>query len=228
MKKPLIIALDGYSACGKSTLARELARELGLLYVDSGAMYRGVALYFIQNGIEPVSSRAVTDALEAIHLEFRRSSELRSNELWLNGTCVEDAIRGELVSTLVSRVAALPEVRRVLVEAQRLMGADGGVVMDGRDIGTHVFPHADLKIFMTARPEIRAQRREVELKQKGERWQLADILQNLAERDHIDTTRADQPLRQAGDAVLLDNSTMTREEQLAWALQLVKERMTRD
>jgi len=225
VKKAPIIALDGYSACGKSTLAKQLACALGLVYVDSGAMYRGVTLYFLQNGIDPASTLQVNSALDSVNLEFRKSALGDENELWLNGVRIEDEIRGPAVSSAVSRVAALPEVRRKLVEAQRMLGAQGGVVMDGRDIGTHVFPKADLKIFMTASPEIRALRRKAELKQKGEFWSLAEILQNLAERDHIDTTRADQPLRQAEDAEVLDNSHMSREEQLEWALMRVKERV---
>jgi len=225
VKKEAVIAIDGYSACGKSTLAKELARSLGLIYVDSGAMYRGVTLYFLQNAIDPGSSAEVTSALSLIHLTFKKSADGDANELWLNGIRVEDEIRGPAVSSMVSRVAAIPEVRRKLVEAQRLMGHAGGLVMDGRDIGTHVFPNADLKIFMTASPQIRARRRTAELKIKGENWSMEDVLENLAERDRIDTTRAEQPLRQAEDAVVLDNSNLSRDAQLEWALKLVQERL---
>jgi cytidylate kinase len=225
MKKAPIIALDGYSACGKSTLAKELAQALGLIYVDSGAMYRGVTLYFLQNSIDPKPSPEATSALTSIHLAFRKSSDGLANELWMNGIRVEDEIRGPAVSSMVSPVAAIPEVRHKLIEEQRLMGAQGGLVMDGRDIGTHVFPDADVKIFMTADPLIRAKRRTEELRTKGEHWRLEDVLQNLAERDHIDTTRKDQPLRQADDAVVLDNSNLTRKEQLEWALKLVEQRL---
>jgi len=225
VKKAPIIALDGYSACGKSTLAKDLARVLGLIYVDSGAMYRGVTLYFLQNDINPTPSKEVTTALTSIQLSFQKSADGGAIELWMNGIRVEDDIRGAAVSSMVSPVAAIPEVRQKLVEEQRLMGASGGLVMDGRDIGTHVFPHADVKIFMTANPHIRAERRTAELKLKGENWSLNDVLQNLAERDHIDTTRADQPLRQADDAVVLDNSNLSRQEQLEWALQLVDQKL---
>ena len=225
MKKAPIIALDGYSACGKSTLAKELAQALGLIYVDSGAMYRGVTLYFLQNHIDPKPSPEATSALASIHLAFRKSLDGAANELWMNGIRIEDEIRGPTVSSMVSPVAAIPEVRRKLIEEQRLMGAHGGLVMDGRDIGTHVFPDADVKIFMTADPLIRAKRRTEELRMKGEHWRLEAVLQNLAERDHIDTTRKDQPLRQADDAVVLDNSNLTRKEQLEWALRLVEQRL---
>jgi cytidylate kinase len=188
-------------------------------------MYRGVTLYFLQNAIDPTSSQEVRSALSSINISFRKSADSDTNELWMNGIGVEDEIRGSAVSSMVSPVAAIPQVRLKLVEEQRLMGNAGGLVMDGRDIGTHVFPNADVKIFMTASPQIRAQRRNEELKTNGENWSMEDVLQNLIERDRIDTTRADQPLRQAEDAVLLDNSNLSREAQLEWALKLVQERL---
>lgn len=220
----LIIAIDGFSACGKSTLAKALAAELDYTYIDTGAMYRAVTFYFLQNQIDLEDDEAVDSALENIAIDFRPGPA--GNHTFLNGEDISSPIRDLAVSRLVSPVAALPAVRRAMVAQQRRMGKRGRIVMDGRDIGTVVFPNADLKLFITADLEERVRRRTSELREKGKTVQAASVRENLAERDRIDSTRADSPLRQAADAILIDNTQLNREEQLAFAKKLVKERLT--
>lgn len=215
-----IIAIDGFSSCGKSTLAKTLAKRLDFTFIDTGAMYRAVTLYLIENDIDFQDAEALKQALEHIHIEIKKEGE--GNRFFLNGKDVSEEIRQMYVSEKVSEVSALPQVRETLVKQQRKMGAEGRVVMDGRDIGTVVFPNAHLKIFMTASPEVRAERRYEELKAKGEEVTLEEVRQNLNHRDQIDTTRAVSPLKQAEDAVLLDNSHLSREEQLEFVLGLVE------
>jgi len=222
----IIIAIDGYSSCGKSTLAKALAARLGYAYIDSGAMYRAVTLYFQHYHIPLDDEAAISEALENIHIEFQYNPVLQQNETWLNGESVESAIRSLEVSNAVSPVSAIKSVRQAMVALQRKAGLNKGIVMDGRDIGTNVFPEAELKIFMTADPEVRAIRRYEELRAKGENHSLEAIRQNLSERDRIDTSRSENPLRQAEDALVLDNSALTPEQQLQWAIQLVKDSRT--
>jgi cytidylate kinase len=223
--KPTIIAIDGFSSCGKSTLAKALAAYFGFGYVDSGAMYRAVTLYFIEQKIALNDEEAVAQAMETIQLHFAYNSVRQRNETFLNNKMVEDVIRSKQVSDFVSPVATIKQVRTAMVSLQRRLASNQSVVMDGRDIGTHVFPNADLKIFMTADPVIRAKRRYVELLAKGEQWTLEEVMANLKERDHIDSSRTENPLRQASDALVLDNSNLTETEQLKvavnWVNQLV-------
>lgn len=225
----IIIAIDGYSSCGKSTLAKALAASLKYGYVDSGAMYRAVTLYFLENKIDYFKPKAVQAALKEIHIHFALNKESSRNETWLNGRMVEDLIRSKSVSDYVSPVATLVDVRREMVALQRLAGQNRGIVMDGRDIGTHVFPDAELKIFMTADPEVRALRRYRELLAKGESWTMEAVRDNLRERDRIDSTRAENPLRQAANALVLDNSHLSEDEQLelatSWARQALTSKM---
>lgn len=226
MTKPLTIAIDGYSGCGKSTIAKDLAKALNYVFIDSGAMYRGVALYALNNGWvgeNDLNERQLIDSLNEIHITFELpEGSIGKHHLFLNGQDVESEIRTLRVSNAVSPVAAISEVRKKLVDLQRKMGEKGGVVMDGRDIGSVVFPHAELKFFVTAHPDIRAQRRQAELAQKGENYTIEEIRSNLEERDHLDTSRADSPLIQLPEAILIDTSEMTRESQLAFALEQVK------
>lgn len=219
----IIIAIDGYSSCGKSTLAKALAAQLNYGYVDSGAMYRAVTLYFLENKVDFSKAAQVADALKKIHIHFELNPSSKRNETWLNNRMVEDLIRSKSVSDYVSPVATLPAVRQEMVALQRLAGTQRGIVMDGRDIGTYVFPDAELKIFMTADPEVRALRRYRELLAKGESWTMEAVRENLRERDRIDSTRAENPLRQAADALVLDNSHLSEEEQLELALRWAKE-----
>ena len=221
--KKIIIAIDGFSSCGKSTLAKALAKALNYGFVDSGAMYRAVTLYLIEHGISIQDIAAIEEALTKIQIRFHAGS--MGNRTHLNGRDVEDKIRTMEVSDLVSPVAAIPIVRRAMVQQQQDMGAEKGIVMDGRDIGTVVFPSAELKIFVTADPQVRAQRRFLELHQKGQEVPFEEVRKNLAERDHIDSTRADSPLRQAEDALVLDNTDLNQEQQLQVALDWAKERM---
>ena len=217
--KKITIAIDGYSSCGKSTMAKDLAREIGYIYVDSGAMYRAVTLYALDNGViqgEKIDESRLKQEMKNIHISFQFNAERGRPDTYLNGERVEDRIRTLEVSNHVSPVAALPFVREEMVRQQQHMGEEGGIIMDGRDIGTTVFPNAELKIFVTASAEIRAQRRYDELTAKGEACDIADILRNVEERDHIDTHREVSPLRQASDAIVLDNSQLTIPEQKAW------------
>jgi cytidylate kinase len=209
------IAIDGYSSCGKSTLAKDLARELNYTYVDSGAMYRAVTLFALRNNLQE-QPEAINEKLSEINITFKRDGE--AHITFLNGENVESAIRQMEVAHHVSAIASIPQVRKKLVELQQRMGENGGVVMDGRDIGTVVFPNAELKIFMTASPQVRAKRRTEELLQKGQNVNLEEVLHNLQQRDEADTTRAADPLRQAADAFVLDNSNLDRQEQLNIAL----------
>lgn len=217
--KKITIAIDGYSSCGKSTMAKDLAREIGYIYIDSGAMYRAVTLYCLENGLftpEGIDTYCLEAELPNIRISFKLNPETQRPMTYLNGENVEDSIRTMEVSSHVSPVAALPFVREALVKQQQEMGQAKGIVMDGRDIGTVVFPDAELKIFVTASAEIRAQRRYDELKAKGQEASFEEILQNVKERDYIDQNRPVSPLRQAEDAILLDNSHLTIEEQKQW------------
>ena len=229
-EKKINIAIDGFSSTGKSTIAKELARALGYTYIDTGAMYRGVTLYLLDKGIwrgSDTDMEAVVRALPDIHLRFSITPG-GAQHLLLNGTDVETEIRGMRVSNEVSPVSAIPEVRSFLVEQQQALAREKGVVMDGRDVGTTVLPDAELKIFTTSRPEVRAQRRYEEMKGKGLDVTLDEIIENLATRDHIDSTRETSPLRQAEDAVLLDNSDLTRDQQNAIVLRWAKEKIEGD
>ncbi len=216
-----IIAIDGYSSCGKSTLAKELARELGFVYVDSGAMYRAVTLYFIRHGIALDDEDAIASALANIQLDFVPNGT--QSRILLDGEDVSDAIREMHISNHVSEVSAIKPVRHAMVAQQQKLGKKRDIVMDGRDIGTTVFPDADLKVFMTADSKVRAERRYLELQAKGEAVTLEEVFENLAHRDYIDTTRAESPLVRAHDAVILDNTQLTREEQLQFVKDLVSE-----
>lgn len=217
--KKITIAIDGYSSCGKSTMAKDLAREVGYIYIDSGAMYRAVTLYCLDNGLftpDGIDTAQLEAAMPNIRISFQLNPETQRPMTYLNGVNVEDRIRTMEVSTRVSPVAALPFVREALVKLQQEMGQAKGIVMDGRDIGTVVFPDAELKIFVVASAEIRAQRRYDELKAKGQEASYEEILANVKERDYIDQNREVSPLRQAEDAILLDNSNLTIEEQKQW------------
>lgn len=219
--KRITIAIDGHSSCGKSTMAKDLARKIGYVYIDTGAMYRAVTLYAIRHGLikdGEVKSEALHDEMKNIHISFQLNTDTQRPDTYLNGVYVEREIRSMEVSHHVSQIAALPFVRTAMVDMQREMGKEKGVVMDGRDIGTVVFPDAELKIFVTASAEIRAQRRYDELTAKGEECQLADILENVKQRDYLDSTRETSPLRKADDAIVLDNSNMTIEEQSDWLM----------
>ena len=217
----ITIAIDGHSSCGKSTMAKDLAREIGYVYIDTGAMYRAVTLFCLQNGLikdEKIETDELRKHMNDISITFQLNPTTGKPDTYLNGICVEDKIRTLEVSSKVSDVAALDFVREAMVDLQRLMGEAKGVIMDGRDIGTVVFPNAELKIFVTASDEIRAQRRYDELIAKGEKCNIEDILANIRERDRIDSTRAVSPLRKADDAIVLDNSHMTIPEQKEWLL----------
>lgn len=220
--KPLVIAIDGYSSCGKSTLAKQLAKELHYVFVDSGAMYRAVTLYFIEHNIDLEDSDQITTALAEIHITFQNLNG--QNTTFLNGRNVESEIRTLVVSELVSEVAAISSVRRKLVALQRDMMGKCGIIMDGRDIGTVVFPEADLKFFVTADPIIRAQRRYHELISKNQKADLQDVISNLMHRDHIDTTRDDSPLVQASDAIVLDNTDFSIDEQFNFAMEIIRKK----
>jgi CMP/dCMP kinase len=221
----IIIAIDGYSSCGKSTTAKAVATRVGYAYIDTGAMYRAVSLYFIQNNVSLTDQAQVLAALDQIHITFKFNAQTGGSDTYLNKVNVEDEIRKMYISNLVSEVSALPDVRRAMVAQQQRMGRKRGYIIDGRDIGTRVFPDAEVKIFMTADVQIRAKRRQDEFLAKGEAVPLADIIANLEKRDHIDTTRAESPLRQAPDAELLDSSFMTVEEQVDWVIQLADRRI---
>jgi cytidylate kinase len=223
--KKIIITIDGWSSCGKSTLARQLAKELNYVYIDSGAMYRAITLYFIRHHIDWTQSGAVGDALSKIKLEFVSNHKNGQTEMWLNGENVEYVIRDLVVAEKVSEVASIKAVRDFAVSRQQEMGRGKGIVMDGRDIGTVVFPRAELKIFMTADEAIRVQRRFRELYEKNPNITLEEVKHNLSMRDYIDSHREISPLRQAEDAVVLDNSHLTERRQLEIAEKWVAERM---
>lgn len=220
--KKITIAIDGFSSCGKSTMAKDLAHEIGYIYIDSGAMYRAVTLYCIENGLfegKSIDLEVLGRRINDINISFELDAETGRPRTRLNGKDVEDRIRTMEVSSRVSIIAAIGFVREALVAQQQAMGKEKGIVMDGRDIGTTVFPDAELKIFVTASAEIRAERRYKELQEKGEKADFAEILANVKERDRIDQTRTVSPLRQAEDAILLDNSNLSLSEQKAWLLE---------
>lgn len=227
--KKITIAIDGHSSCGKSTMAKDLAKELGYVYVDTGAMYRTVTLFCMQNNLFTAEGEVNTDALknemQNVKVSFKFNEETGRPDAYLNDECVEKVIRSIEVSNKVSKVAAIPFVREAMVEQQREMGKEKGVVMDGRDIGTTVFPDAELKVFVTASAEVRAQRRYDELQAKGMPADYEDILKNVQERDYLDSHREVSPLRQADDAILLDNSNMTIPEQKEWLISQCKAKL---
>lgn len=219
--KKITIAIDGYSSSGKSTMARQLAKEIGYLYVDSGAMYRAVTLYALRNRLVAdgkVDAGALASSLPEISISFSLQPD-GSQHTILNGEDVENLIRGMEVSEMVSPVAVIPEVRHHLVSLQQSYGKDKGIVMDGRDIGSTVFPDAEMKVFVEASPEVRAQRRVLELREKGEKVNYDEVYANICERDRIDTTRKESPLRKADDALVLDNDHLTRQQQMEWLLE---------
>lgn len=220
MSSNIVIAIDGYSSCGKSTLAKALAKELHFVYVDSGAMYRAVTLYFLRNNIDITDEKAVEKALQDIHLNFH--SRDYETHITLNNEEVSAQIRDRRISDYVSPVSALKAVRTEMVKQQQRMGQSKNIVMDGRDIGTTVFPNAALKFFMTADPNVRAQRRYKEMVASGADITLEEVFENLAHRDYLDTTRKESPLSRAEDAIVLDNTNMSPEEQLQFALNKVK------
>jgi cytidylate kinase len=220
MQKKITIAIDGYAACGKSTLAKSLAKHLGYTFVDSGAMYRAVAYYSLENGL--ILENDAIDEAKLLQVLNSLSIQLGTDQkVWLNDKDVTEVIRSPRVASIVSKVATIKAVREQLVRLQRQMSIGGGIVMDGRDIGTVVFPHAELKIFVTASIEVRTQRRLEELKAKGELIDKAAVKQNLIDRDHQDSTRQESPLKKATDAIILDTSDLSREEQLNWAIERV-------
>ncbi len=219
MNTNFVIAIDGYSSCGKSTLAKALAKKLNFIYVDSGSMYRAVTLYFLRNHVDIHDQQQVANALKDIHLNFNPRDY--DTHIILNDEEVSGEIRQMPVSKNVSAVSAIREVRHEMVKQQQRMGKSKNIVMDGRDIGTAVFKNAQLKLFMTADPKIRAERRYKELKEKGEVITLHEIFENIADRDYQDTTRAESPLMRADDAVILDNTNLSPEQQLSFALEKV-------
>lgn len=226
--KKITIAIDGYSSTGKSTVAKQIADYLGYVYVDSGAMYRAVALFAMQNGIISINhfdKEKLRDSLSSIHLKFKKESNWNKSHIFLNGKDVENEIRNLEVSAFVSPIATVHEVRVKLVAQQQQMGVEKGVVMDGRDIGTVVFPNAELKIFMNASAQQRAERRYKELVERGDSVDFKDVLKNIEERDHIDTTREDSPLIKAVGAIEIDNSEINIEDQFHTVLQLAKDRI---
>ena len=220
--KKITIAIDGHSSCGKSTMAKDLAREIGYIYIDSGAMYRAVTYYCLQHDLfteDSVKLDELQAAMPDIHISFKLNEQTGRPDTYLNGECIEGAIRGMAVSSRVSLIATIGFVREAMVALQQEMGKEKGIVMDGRDIGTTVFPDAELKIFVTASAEVRAQRRYDELRAKGDEASYESILENVKERDRIDSGRAVSPLRKADDAIELDNSHMTIPEQKAWLME---------
>lgn len=229
--KKIIVSIDGYSSCGKSTMAKDLASRIGYTFVDTGAMYRAVTLLAIRNNLFDENNKPDTESLKRLlpdsTITQRHNPSLGKAETFLNGENVENEIRGMEVSSLVSAIATIPFVRSELVRQQQVMGKDGGIVMDGRDIGTTVFPNAELKIFVTASPQVRAQRRYAELLAKGQQTTKEEVLKNLEERDFVDSHREVSPLRQAEDAVVIDNTNLSPSEQLAMLLALYKERIKR-
>jgi cytidylate kinase len=220
--KELIIAIDGYSSCGKSTLAKQLAKELNYIFIDSGAMYRAVTLFFISNSIDHTDEKIILNALSQISIHFEKNN-IGEIQTFLNNENVENKIRSIEISNKVSEISAISAVRKFLVIQQQKMGVEGGIIMDGRDIGTVVFPNADLKIFVTAENEIRIDRRYNEMLENGSKIEREEIKKNILQRDFIDTTRKDSPLKQAKDAKILDNSHLNKAEQLAQVLVWVNE-----
>ncbi len=228
--RKIIIAIDGFSSCGKSTFAKAIAARLGYIFIDTGAMYRAVTLYALEHGavkMGEVDPSAVVALLPEIEISFKFNSERGASDVYVNGEQVEQKIRSIEVSNLVSKISSIAEVREKLVSMQQDMGRKRGVVMDGRDIGTVVFPDAELKIYMTADAKVRAQRRYDELTAKGDQVTLEEILENVISRDHADMNREISPLRQAEDAIVLDNSQMSVEEQMAWFMERYEEFISR-
>lgn len=224
----IIVAIDGHSSCGKSTIAKALATQLGYIFIDSGAMYRAVTLFALRNNLisgSEVKREELIKSLPAIKIEFRYNPEKQKSDTFLNDENVEDEIRQLTVSQHVSPIATIAEVRAAMVRLQKELGKNKGIVMDGRDIGTVVFPRAELKLFVTASAEIRAKRRFDELTAKGETVSFADILQNVQERDRIDSTREVSPLIKADDALILDNSNLSQQEQLKWVIEQVEKKV---
>ena len=224
--KKIIITIDGWSSCGKSTLAKQLAKALGYVYIDSGAMYRAITLYFLRNHINWLDTTQVNDAINNITLAFKRNDKNEQSEIYLNGENVEYLIRDLVIAEKVSDVATIKEVRAFAVAQQQKMGADKGIVMDGRDIGTTVFPDAELKFFMTADIAVRVERRYMEMFEKNPNVSIDDVKANLEMRDYIDSNREISPLRKAEDAVELDNTLLTIEQQLATALRFTNEKIS--
>jgi cytidylate kinase len=224
----IVVAIDGHSSCGKSTIAKAVAAHFGYVFIDSGAMYRAVTLFALRNQLiingEVIRDKLIA-SLPSIKVTFQFNPAKLASEICLNGENIEEEIRQLPVSQMVSPIATIPEVRAAMVRLQREMGKNKGIVMDGRDIGSVVFPEAELKLFVTASPEIRAKRRYDEMKSKGEKVSFDEILQNILERDHIDSNRKDSPLHKTHDALLLDNSNMDRDEQLNWVIAQVNERL---
>ena len=226
--KKIVIAVDGFSSCGKSTFAKMVAAHLGYIFIDTGAMYRAVTLWAIENGCVErgiLNEERLVANLDNIRIDFRFNPDRGASDIYVDGEWVEGKIRTITVSNLVSAVSAIGEVRARLVAMQQEMGRDKGVVMDGRDIGTVVFPHAELKIFMTADPEVRAERRYQELLAKGEEVSREEIVENIRQRDHLDQTRAVSPLRKADDAIVLDNGGMTLEEEMVWFNEVFRQKI---
>jgi cytidylate kinase len=223
MTKKIIITIDGWSSCGKSTLAKQLAKELGYVYVDSGAMYRAITLYFLRNNVDIAEKKVVREALKSINLEFVFNPKSNNSEIFLNGENVEYLVRDLIIAEKVSDVAAIKEVREFAVAQQQEMGKKKGIVMDGRDIGTVVFPKAELKIFMTADNAVRVQRRFKELYEKNPNITIEEVKNNLEMRDYIDSHREVSPLRKAKDAIELENTNLTEKEQFNKALGWVRE-----
>lgn len=220
--KKIVVAIDGWSSCGKSTLAKQLSKELGYLYVDSGAMYRAITLYFLRNHIDWTEKKEVKKALKEINLEFIYNDNTQSGEIYLNGENVEYVIRDLVIAEKVSEVAAIKEIREFAVAQQQKMGAKKGIIMDGRDIGTVVFPKAELKIFMTADNAVRVERRFKELYEKNPNVTIEEVKDNLEMRDYIDSHREVSPLKKAKDAIVLDNTYLTEKEQFQKALEWIK------
>ncbi len=228
MQKKLTIAIDGFSSCGKSTLAKALANKLDYVFIDTGAMYRAVAYYCLQKGFisnQHLNKEEIVNSLNEIEIHFEKNDVTRKLDVFLNDLNIESKIRTLEISELVSKIASIKEVRQKLVAEQQKMGIKGGVVMDGRDIGSVVFPSAELKFFVTASPEIRTERRFLELKPTEPEITKEEVKKNLVERDHLDSTRAESPLIQVDDAILIDNSNLNQEEQLELALKYVQERL---
>ncbi len=228
MQKKLTIAIDGFSSCGKSTLAKALANKLDYVFIDTGAMYRAVAYYCLQKGFisnQHLNKEEIVNSLNEIEIHFEKNDVTKKLDVFLNDLNIESKIRTLEISELVSKIASIKEVRQKLVAEQQKMGIKGGVVMDGRDIGSVVFPSAELKFFVTASPEIRTERRFLELKPTEPEITKEEVKKNLVERDHLDSTRAESPLIQVDDAILIDNSNLNQEEQLELALKYVQERL---
>jgi cytidylate kinase len=220
----IIITIDGWSSCGKSTLAKQLAKKLGYIYIDSGAMYRAITLFFLRNNIDWNNHEEVIESLKQVHIEFHFNEQSQQSEIFLNGENVEYLIRDLIIAEKVSDVASIKEVRFFAVKQQQKLGKKKGIVMDGRDIGTTVFPHAEIKIFMTADISVRVERRFKEMYEKNPNVTIEEVKNNLEMRDYIDSHREISPLRKADDAIVLDNTNLTIEQQLGFALKILKER----